>query len=325
MCSDPANRAAPSLRVRSDALLLLAALLWGSAFIPQRLAAQAGLGACLFNGLRFLLGAVILLPAVRFFQASRSATRGIPAATPDMERHLVGSIGSSPSKGFLPWALIAGTLLVGASVLQQAGMKYTTAGSAGFLTGLYVVLVPIVMFAGWGERLGWQSWAGALLATVGVFLLGVDDHFRIEPGDALELLGAVLWALHVVIVGRAVQQVEVLHFSVGQYLVAGTLSVLLGLIFEAGSLPLLANCWWTVVYVGVVSVAIAYTLQSLGQKHAPAADAAIILSMEAVFAAFFGYLLLGEVFLARQLFGCILILAAVAVVQLKGWKFGDAV
>ena len=105
-------------------------------------------------------------------------------------------------------------------------MKYTTAGNAGFLTGLYVVLVPVVMFVGWRQRTGWQTWAGALIAAAGVFLLGVDDQFQMQFGDGLELVGAVLWALHVVVVGRATKHVEVLLFSVGQYLVAGAVEYL---------------------------------------------------------------------------------------------------
>jgi drug/metabolite transporter (DMT)-like permease len=275
---------------------LLAALLWGSAFVPQKVAAVAGLGDFLFNGLRFLLGALILLPWVRPFRL--------------------------PSRGFFRWALIAGTLLVGGSVCQQAGMRYTTAGNAGFLTGLYVVVVPFVMFIGWRQRMGWQTWAGALVAAAGVCLLGMDEHFQIEFGDLLEIIGAVLFALHVVTVGRAVQHVEVFLFSVGQYFVAGVLNIAVALSLETGTLPALASCWWTVVYVGVVSVAIAYTLQAVGQKHAPAADAAIILSMEAVFAALFGYLFLQEPWSPRKLLGCGLILAAIVAVQFK--DAGDA-
>jgi len=282
---------------------MLAALLWGSAFVPQSLAAKGHVGDFLFNGLRFLLGAMVLLPWVRPFRL--------------------------PSKSFFRWATIAGALLVGASVCQQAGMKYTTAGNAGFLTGLYVVLVPVVMFVGWRERMGWQSWAGALIAAAGVVLLGVNDEFQIELGDVLEIIGAVLWALHVVTVGRAVKRVEVFLFSVGQYFVAGALNTVLGLVLEADTMPALGVYWWTVVYLGVVSVAIGYTLQAVGQKHAPAADAAIILSMEAVFAALFGYLLLHETWSPRKLLGCVAILAAIVLVQFKdmgehytvnGWK-----
>jgi drug/metabolite transporter (DMT)-like permease len=165
--------------------------------------------------------------------------------------------------------------------------------------------------------MGWQSWAAALVAAAGVCLLGVNDDFQIESGDALEILGAVLWALHVVAVGRAVKHVEVFSFSVGQYFVAGALNVVLGLILEADTFPALRLYWWTVVYLGVISVAIGYTLQAVGQKHAPAADAAVILSMEAVFAALFGYFLLHEPWSPRKLLGCVMILSAIVLVQFK--------
>jgi drug/metabolite transporter (DMT)-like permease len=275
-------------RLRADMLLLLAALLWGSAFVPQRLAAPH-LGFFLFNGLRFLLGAMILLPWVRLQQR--------------------------PAKPFFYWASVAGILLVGAAACQQAGLQFTTAGNAGFLTGLYVVFVPVVLLVVWRQKMAWRSWAGALIAAAGVFLLSADNRLRLGFGDALELAGAVLWALHVVIVGRAMTQVEVLLFSVGQYFVAGGLNMALGLALEAHTLPGLASCWWAVLYIGVFSVAAGYTLQAAGQKHAPAADAAVILSMEAVFAAFFGYLLLGESLLARQFVGCAMILGAILIVQ----------
>jgi drug/metabolite transporter (DMT)-like permease len=281
----------PGRRVRADLLLLLAALLWGSAFVPQRLAA-AHLGYFLFNGLRFLLGALVLLPWAR------------PRRR--------------PTRTFFHWSSIAGILLVGAAACQQAGLKFTTAGNAGFLTGLYVVLVPVVLRVLWRQKMAWRSWAGALIAAAGVFLLSVNDQFRLNIGDALELAGAVLWALHVVVIGRAVTHVEVLWFSMGQYLVAGLLNMALGLALEAHTLPGLADCWWAVVYLGVFSVAAVYTLQAAGQKRAPAADAAIILSMEAVFAAVFGHFLLGESLVLRQLGGCALILGAIAIVQQNG-------
>ncbi len=289
----------PGRRLRADLLLLLAALLWGSAFVPQRLAAPR-LGFFLFNGLRFLLGAAVLLPWLRMGKRQPLAVRNVAG-----------------TRRFF-WALTAGILLVGAAACQQAGLKFTTAGNAGFLTGLYVVLVPVVLSVVWRQKMAWRSWAGALIAAAGVFLLSVDDRLRLGFGDALELAGAVLWALHVVVVGRAVTEVAVLLFSVGQYLVAGALNVVLGLALEAHTLPGLANCWWAVVYVGVFSVAAGYTLQAAGQKHAPAADAAIILSMEAVFAALFGHLLLGESLVARQLVGCAMILGAIAIVQQNG-------
>lgn len=216
--------------------------------MPQRVAAPH-LGPFLFNGLRFLLGGMILLPWLN------------PGLLPWLKHFRM------PERDFFRWASIAGTLLVAASVCQQAGMQYTTAGNAGFLTGLYVVLVPIVLLVGWRQRTGWPTWAGALIATAGVFLLGVDEHFHMQCGDTLEIIGAVLWALHVVVVGRATKQVEVLLFSVGQYFVAGAMNTAIGLVREADTLPGLGDCWWAVVYVGVFSVAVGYTLQAVGQKH----------------------------------------------------------
>jgi drug/metabolite transporter (DMT)-like permease len=276
-------------RLRSDMLLLLAALLWGSAFVPQRLA-TANLGTFLFNGFRFLLGAMILLPWVRPLRW--------------------------PVRSFYGWASLAGGLLVAAAACQQAGLAHTTAANAGFLTGLYVVMVPVVLLVGWRQSVAPRVWFAAVLAVVGVFLLSANRQFQIGYGDVWEVVGAVFWALHIVIVGRAVSRIDVLLFSVGQYLIAGLLSTLLGLVMEATTLPGVADCWWAIVYIAVFSVAAGYTLQAKGQKHAPAADAAILLSMEAVSAALFGYILLGESLTTRQLGGCVLIMAAIVIVSI---------
>lgn len=274
--------------LRADALLLVAALVWGLAFVPQRVAASH-VGPCLFNALRFLLAGAVLLPWVR-------------------PKHL-------RARRVWGWAAVAGGLLVLAAGLQQVGLRFTTAGNAGFLTGLYVVLVPLVLRLGWRQPVAWSYWAAALTAAAGVFLLSVDSRFQLNRGDALELLGAVGWAVHVVVVGLAVAQVEVLAFSVGQYLVAGAIHLVLGLAWEGATLAGLGACWWAVGYTGVFSVAVGYTLQAAGQRHAPPAHAAILLSMEAVFAALFGYLFLGEILSARQAAGCGLILAAILMVQ----------
>lgn len=294
---------APGQRLRADLLLMLAALLWGSAFVPQRIATDH-LEYFLFNGLRFLLGGALLFPWVK------------PRCV--------------PQRSFFLWAAIAGSLLVVAAALQQAGLKYTTAGKSAFLTTVYVVLVPVFLSLFWREKMGWRSWVGAFIAMIGAFLLSINlnEGFRVDFGDSLEMAGAAFWALQIIVVGRAMKHVEILLFSVGQYFVAGVLSTLLGLamasqapdgLAEAGRG--LAACWWTVVYVGVFSVAAGYTLQATGQKHAPAADAAIILSLESVFAAIFGYLLLpDEILGVQQLCGCAAILGACFLVQDYGTK-----
>jgi drug/metabolite transporter (DMT)-like permease len=278
-------------RLTADLVLLLVAFLWGSAFVAQRVAAMH-LGVFLFNGIRFLLGALVLLPLTRLQWKVDRRT--------------------------LPWVMLAGLLLFVASALQQAGLRFTTAGNAAFITGLYVVLVPLVLVIALRQRLHWASWIAALLASVGVFLLSTKGEFRLSPGDSLELGGAFMWALHVIIVSKIVRRLDVIQFAVGQYFVCGLLNMMLGLGLELRTLEWVTVSWWTILYTGIFSIAIGYTLQAIGQKHAPPTDAAIILSMEAVFAALFGYLFLSELLSIEQILGCSLILSGIILTQVRG-------
>ena len=276
------------MRLKADLTLLLVAVIWGSAFAAQRVAAQY-LGPFLFNGSRFLVGALVLLPLVRFrLKISR--------------------------KNWL-WIGASGVILCCGSVLQQAGLQWTTAGNAGFITGLYVIFVPVLMLVIWRQRIGWIIWAAALLAVSGIFLLSAGGRFELAPGDGFELAGAVFWAAHLVVVSKAIQRIDTLPFAIGQCLVAGVLNLILGLIFDWNTLPGLLPAWWTVAYVGIFSVAVAYTLQAQGQKHAPPTDASLILSLESVFAALFGFLFLKENLRPEQLLGAGLILAAILISQ----------
>ena len=291
-----------SARFRSDALLLLVAIIWGSSFAVQRVAAQH-LGVFLFNGLRFLLAALILLP----FSRPRNRLE-----RPDFT-----------------WIGLAGLCAFAGSALQQAGLQFTTAANAGFITSLYVVLVPMLLVVIWKQRMSWIAWMAASLAVAGAMLLSTGGTgFRLAgkavAGDGLELLGAVGWALHVIAVGSGARRMAVLTFSTGQYLVAGTLNLGMGLALERQLLSGLAVAWWTVIYIAVLSTAIGYTLQAVGQRHAPPADAAIILSLESVFAALFGYLYLTERLTAVQILGCALIFGAVLLAQVKR-KTGERV
>lgn len=271
-------------RLRADLTLLAVAAIWGSAFVVQRLAAVE-VGVYLFNGLRFLVAALVLAPLA----ASRVLTG------PEM---------AGLDRSSLPGVILVGLLLVGGSAFQQAGLKYTTAGNAGFITGLYVVIIPLFLALFWHQRLARLTWLGALLAVIGLFLLSTGGQLRLNRGDALVLAGAVFWALHVIFTGRLVQRLDVLQFAVGQYLVCALVSLSIGLALEPHALPALADHWWAVAYTGLVSVGLGYTLQAVGQRVAPPADAAIILSLEAVFAALSGWLFLGEMLSPLQLLGC---------------------
>jgi drug/metabolite transporter (DMT)-like permease len=276
------------MRLKADLTLLLVAAIWGSAFVAQRVGA-AQIGPFLFNGARFLLAVLALLPLARFRL--------------NLDRKTVG------------WVLAAGALLCGGSLLQQAGLRWTTAGNAGFITGLYVIFVPVLLLVFLRQHVRFYVWVAALLAAGGIFLLSAGGQLRLAPGDGLELAGAVLWAAHIVVIGRAMRHLDALSFSIGQYLVAGVLQLILGLVFEWQTVPGLAVAWWTVAYTGLLSVAVGYTLQVAAQKYAPPTDAALIMSLESAFAALAGYLWLGERLRPEQLAGAGLIMAAILLAQ----------
>jgi drug/metabolite transporter (DMT)-like permease len=288
--------------VRADLALLGTAVIWGSAFSAQRVAA-AHLGPFLYNGLRFLLGALVLLPVVRW--RGRSAAR---MATPE---------GKAQAGREWRAGVLAGAILAGAAMLQQAGLAYTTAGKAGFITGLYVVLVPLFLALGWRQWPRPLAWVASLLAALGLYLLSTTDRFSLSLGDGLELLGACLWACHVILIDRLAGRVDGLRLALVQYLACGAVSTALGLGLEAHTLDGLRAAWWAVVYGGVVSVGLGYTLQVIGQQKAPATDAVLLLSLEAALAALFGWFLLGETLTGRQMLGCALMMGGMLLAQLS--------
>lgn len=279
------------MRWKSDLILLFVAAIWGSGFVAQR-AAAGHLGAFYFNGGRFLIAALLLLPLTRLkWRVER--------------RHL-------------PWMLLAGALLFLASGFQQAGLATTTIGNASFITGLYVVLVPIIVFLVWRKKMSWLSWAAALVAAVGVALLSLQGELRFAPGDVLELMGAVVWALHVILVGKLANQgVDAIWFAVIQFTACSVLSLLLAFGLDPQGAAAFQLTWQAVLYSAIFPVGLGFTLQAVGQRGAPPVDAAIILSMEAVFGTMFGYLFLQELLTPRQLVGCFLILLAMILAQLK--------
>jgi drug/metabolite transporter (DMT)-like permease len=213
------------------------------------------------------------------------------------------------------WMFVAGVLLFIAAALQQAGMIYTTAGNAGFITSLYVVFVPIVLFFGWREKPHWLAIGAVALAVSGAFLLSTGGRFDLRLGDALELAGALFWALHVSLLGKFASRFESMSFSVGQLLVCGILNLVLGAFIEQPvfTWPLAGAA----VYTSIFSLGLCYTVQVWAQRHTPPADAALLLGLESVFAVLAGWLLLKEILTGIQILGCLLIFFAVALSQVK--------
>lgn len=293
--------------LRSDILLFITALIWGFAFVAQRIGME-NVGPFTFNGIRFALGALVLSPFV-FFSAPRKGRSDVPA---EPEGH----------GGILKVGLLAGLVLFAGASLQQMGMVYTTAGNAGFITGLYVVLVPILgLFLSQHASSG--AWIGAAFAAAGLYLLSITKDFTICFGDILVFAGAFFWAAHVLIIGRFSPNMDSFKLAIIQYCVCSALSLSVAGARENISMGSLVNAAWPILYGGIISVGIAYTLQIVGQRKAPSTHAAILMSLESVFAAVGGGIMLHEHLSTRQLAGCSLMLLGMLVSQL--WRVRSSV
>jgi drug/metabolite transporter (DMT)-like permease len=276
--------------LRADALLLLTAIIWGFAFVAQRLGMEH-IGHFLFNGVRFALGCIPLLPFVY--------------------RNANGKLGQQLRRT-APAAALAGSVLFAGASLQQVGIVYTTAGKAGFITGLYVVLAPLLGLAP-GTR--WSTWLGALAAACGLYLLSIEPPFSIGLGDGAVLIGALFWAIHVLIISRIARKHDWALLALGQFFTCALLSLIVAIFSEDIALGPVVDAAWPILSVGLLSVGLAYTLQVVSQRQAPPAHAAVILSFETVVAALGGWMLLGELLPPRGLFGCALMFAGILVSQ----------
>jgi len=286
-----------SATLKSDALLLLTAVIWGFAFAAQRLGMEY-VGPFTFNGVRFLLGSLVLVP----FVLRAGNLRNGQADEAGFRKTLTGGI-------------LAGFALFAGASLQQVGLVYTTAGNAGFITGLYVVIVPVLgLFLRQQTNIG--TWIGAVLAAVGLYLLSVTEYLTMAFGDLLELAGAFFWAGHVLIIGWLSPRMNPLRLALVQFATCGLLSLLVAAGFEEMTVAGLRQAAIPILYGGALSVGIAYTLQVVAQRKAHPAHAAILLSLEAVFAAVGGWLVLGETLTPRGLTGCGFMLTGMLLSQL---------
>ena len=286
--------------LKSDALLLLAATVWGFAFVAQR-AGMSHVGPFTFNAVRFALGAAVLFPIVL---ARRGSKRERPRApVTGAARQLLYAGG------------LAGSVLFAGASLQQAGLVYTTASKAGFITGLYVVIVPLI---GLLTRLhpGLGAWIGAAFAAAGLYLLSITGRFEISPGDGLVLGSALFFAVHVIVIGWLSVRMDAMLLAITQYSACSALSWIAAAAFESIDVHRILAASLPILYTGLLSVGLAYTLQVIAQREAPPAHAALILSLEAVFAALGGYLFLGESLSSRSLAGCGLMLAGALISKL---------
>jgi len=284
--------------LRASLLLLLTAAIWGFAFVAQQVGAQF-VGAFTFNGIRFALGSISLIPLILFLdKKDKSKEEKIVYEHP------------------LKLGIMAGCVLFLGATLQQVGLAYTTAGKAAFITGLYIVLVPIFgIFL--KQHIKINAWIGVAIAAIGLYFLSVTEGFTIAKGDLIEIIGAVFWAMHILLIDNFTKRVNPLKLSCIQFATCSVLSVGAALLFESISIAAISQALIPILYGGLFSVGIAYTLQVVAQKDAKPSRAAVILSMEAVFGAIGGALLLGENLGIRAYFGCALMLAGMLLVQVQ--------
>lgn len=280
----------------ANLLLMLAAVIWGFAFVAQRVGMRY-VGPLTFNGIRFALGAAALVPLLMWGRKKGSTT------SDSSDRSLV-----------LKGGVVAGLVLFMGATLQQYGVVYTTAGKAGFITGLYVVFVPLLGLLV-GQKTGRFVWAGALTAAGGLYLLSAKGMVGIDPGDGLVLLSALFWAAHVLVIGRLSRRVAPVRLAVTQFTVVSILSLIGAVLFETIDPAAVRAAAVPILYAGLLSVAVAYTLQVVAQRRAQPAHAAIILSLESVFAVLGGWLVLSEGLSVRGLIGCALMLAGILLAQ----------
>jgi drug/metabolite transporter (DMT)-like permease len=285
------HRTARLTPLGADALMLLAALIWGLGFIAQILGSKH-LGPLSFTGLRFGLAALLLAPLV--LQVRRGAwTRN----------DLVGG-------------LIAGIVMAIAAILQQWGMGDTTAANGGFITSTYVVIAPFLAFV-LGHRVRWPVWVGVALVLPGLWLLSITDGYHYRGGDPFVLACAFAWAAHILLVGHWAPKVDALRFTFLQFALTGLIGTVFGLGLERPTTDAIMNAGGALLFAAIFPTVIAFGLQTVAQRVAPPAHSAILLSFEAVVALIAGILLLGESATHRQMLGAALMFAGMLAAQMR--------
>ena len=288
------------LSIKSMILLVLTALIWGMAFVAQSVGMNY-IGPFTFNCIRSIMGGIVLIPCILFFDKwNKTEQKG--EKKEDRRTLLIGGI-------------CCGLALCVASNLQQIGIQYTTVGKAGFITALYIVLVPIFgIFL--RKKVSGRVWLSVAIAVVGLYLLCITDEFRIGKGDFFVLLCALVFTIHILVIDYFSPKVNGIKLSCIQFLVAGILSGVPMIISEKPSLSTILTAWAPLLYAGIMSCGVGYTLQIVAQKDADPTIASLILSLESVFSVLAGWIILGQTLAGKEIAGCVLMFAAIILAQI---------
>lgn len=291
-----------SFQLKNSLLLLLTATIWGIAFVAQSVGMDY-VGGFTFNAVRSIIGAIVLLPLI-FFLDSRK-----PKVTLTLEEK------KKQKKTLLIGGLCCGIFLCLASNFQQFGIKYTTVGKAGFITACYIVIVPILgLFL--KKKCTFYVWIAVALSLIGLYLLCIKDGFSIGKGDALVFICAILFSFHILVIDHFSPLVDGVKLSCIQFFVSGILSGIPALIFENPNLTSILAAWMPILYAGVMSCGVAYTLQIIGQKNMNPTIASLILSLESCISVLAGWVLLGQSLSIKEGIGCVIMFAAIILAQL---------
>ena len=291
-------------KVKGELCLFLAALIWGSAFVFQKMGMDF-IGPLTFGFFRFTVGALALLPVI--YICDRIKKKRNESITAFKDRVL------------LRGSILCGLANFVAGSLQQMGIVYTTAGKAGFITSLDIVIVPILLIF-LKRKVSPAVWAGVAVAGIGLYLLCITDGFSIGMGDSLVIGCAFAYSVQILLIDYFAERTDPIKLSCLQFLLAGVLSGIAAVPFETIDFGAIIDCTVPILYTAILEVSAAFTLQIIGQRYVQASVAAIIMSLEAVFSAIFGALVLQESMSARELTGCILMFAAFLITQADEFK-----
>ena len=293
--------------LRQSLLLFLTAVIWGVAFVAQS-AGMAYVGPFTYNGVRCILGGMVLLPCIALLDRVRG----------ERETKIMGH----GSGKLLMGGLCCGVLLFTASSFQQVGIQYTTVGKAGFITALYILIVPVLgIFV--HKKVGLKVWIGVAFAVCGLYLLCMKGGFQLEKGDALILICAVIFSLHILVIDYFSPKVDGVRMACIQFWICGLLSVILCLVLETPDIRSILAAWKPICYGGFMSCGVAYTLQIVGQRGMNPTVASLILSLESVISAIAGFLILHQTMSRKELLGCCLMVVAIILAHLPDKNHKD--
>lgn len=295
--------------LKNNLLLVLTALIWGCAFVAQSVGADY-VGPFTFNSVRNILGGIALLPVIFVLDKVKKKEEIIRKSAEEKKQE---------RKTLIIGGICCGFFLAAASSLQQVGLMYTTAGKAGFITALYILIVPLLGLV-IGKKVGVKIWIGVALALVGMYCLCITEGFTVAKGDILVMLCAVVFSFHILVIDYFSPKVDGVKMSCIQFWVCGILCAIPMALTETPQVDQILEAWLPIAYAGILSCGVAYTLQIIAQKNVDPTVASLLLSLESVFAVLAGGLILHESLSIKEAIGCVLVFAAIILAQLPEKK-----